>query len=128
MDDLFKRLLGLRIFTLPKHDGKFGQYSDLERRLYLIDGIAMGGLPESQAVVRQCAEFVFISRYSGIAVVEVVEGQIPVASASQLCSPYFFGAFDSAHLLSKPSPWVKICTVGDFAAASLGAQNSVAIL
>lgn len=74
VDDLGKRLLGSRIFTLPKHDGEFGQHSDLERRLYLIDGIAMGGLPEPQAVVRQCAVFVLVRRHSGIAVIEVVEG------------------------------------------------------
>lgn len=66
----------------------------------------MGGLPESQAIVRQCAVFVFVRRYSGIAVIEVVEGQVPVAGASQHYPP------NSSESIWLVTPSVKAQSVG----------------
>ena len=55
-----------------------------------------------------------------IAVVVVVVGEIPVSAASQYAMP---SRLRMTHVLSKPMPWVRTCTVGLVLLLLSGWQN-----
>ena len=83
----------------------------------------MGRIADPKAVVGKGEVFLFVSSDVDVAVVEAVVRQVPVAFLSSAYSQFYKFCSVCPHVLSKPTSWVKICSVGCSGGSLLGMQN-----
>lgn len=79
MRDLVEGMFNAWEGAIAEHIGQRGQGGDFEKGLYFVEGLAMGGVADAEAVIRKGAVLVLVDGHVDVRVVEIVVRDVPIS-------------------------------------------------